>query len=287
MLVHMKKQGVNFVAIVVPTYQDVVNSDVIFTNDHEGGDTPSDASIVHAIETCHKLGMKVMLKPHVDCRDNTARVDIVASDAWFKSYESMIMRYAKLAQQNKVELFSVGTELEGTTFSRWEAKWRAVITNIKTVYKGFLVYSANWTEYKSVPFWDMLDFVGIDAYFPLTQTNDPTTEELVAAWEKIAADLTSWINEKGITKPVIFTEFGYPSSDGANRQPWSSITNVDDQKEQMDCLNALLTVMTKQPYFKGGYLWQYLPQDRWSPLGFTVKGKMAEAELSKWYKEIK
>lgn len=285
-LVHLKKIGAGYIAIVVPAYQDIIDSTKIFTNDFEGGDTPGDESIEHAIEVCHSLGMKVMLKPHVDCRDGTPRIDIIASDEWFRSYEKMIIRYAKLAQKNKVEIFSVGTELEGTTFSMWGTKWRDIINKIKDVYSGYLTYSANWTEYETVPFWDMMDFIGIDAYFPLTKNKDATKEELVEAWEGIADDLENWLDEKGLNKPIIFTEIGYPSSDGANKQPWSQITDIEDPDEQKDCIDAVITVMSKKPYFKGMYLWQYLPQDRWSPLGFTVKDKAAEEVLSEWYKKL-
>jgi hypothetical protein len=273
-------------SIVVPTYQETIDSSKIFTNDFDGGDTPSDESIEHAIEIAHSLGMKVMLKPHVDCRDGTPRIDIIASSEWFDNYEKMIIRYAKLAQKNKVEIFSVGTELEGTTFGRWTQNWRDIINKIKGVYSGYLTYSANWTEYETVPFWGMMDFIGIDAYFPLTKNKDATKEHLIEAWEGIADDLGNWLNEKGLNKPIIFTEIGYPSSDGANKQPWSQITDVEDQDEQKDCMDAVITVMSKRPYFKGMYLWQYLPQDRWSPLGFTVKDKAAEKVLSEWYKKL-
>jgi len=287
MLLHLKSIGTTHIAIVVPAYQEEIDSDVIFMNDFEGGDTRSDESIEHAIKVAHDLGIKVLLKPHVDCRDETPRVDIIASEKWFDSYEKMILRYAKLAERNKVEIFSVGTELEGTTFSRWEARWRDVINKIKSVYSGYLIYSANWTEYKSVPFWDMLDFIGIDAYFPLTENLDPTKEELIASWELIAENMEIWLNEKGLEKSIVFTEVGYPSSDGASKQPWVQMTEVEDQPEQRDCLEAVFVVMLKKPFFKGLYLWQYLPQDRWSPLGFTVKDKQAEEVLSKWFKNVK
>lgn len=285
-MLHLKGLGVNYIAIVVPTYQDEVESDSIFTNDFEAGDTPSDEALAHAIETAHALGMKVLLKPHVDCRDGCARVDIPGSAAWFDSYEKMILRYAAFAERHKVEIFSVGTELEGTTFSMWEARWRDIITKIQGVYSGYLTYSANWTEYEEVPFWDMMDFVGIDAYFPISAQYDPPLEELVEAWTKIGTEIGAWLTEQGLDKNVVFTEIGYPSSDGAAKQPWSQITTTEDQDEQRDCLDAVFTAMTKFPYFKGAYVWQYLPQDRWSPLGFTIKAKKAEKVLSDWYKTM-
>jgi len=284
-LLYLKTIGVTCVAIVVPTYQKEVNSDTIYANDIVGGDTPSDASVEHAIQVCHMLGMKVLLKPHVDCRDGTPRIDIVASDAWFNNYETMIVRYAKLAAKNNVEEFAVGTELEGTTFSRWESRWRDIITKVKAEYKGLLIYCANWTEYKGVPFWDMMDFIGIDAYFPLTSKLDPTPAELQAAWEKIADEIQAWLGEKKLDKGVILSEVGYPSCEGAAKQPWTQATDIENQTAQQDCLEAVFSVMTKRAYYRGAYLWQVLPQDRWSPLGFTVKGKKAEKVVSAWYKK--
>ena len=84
-----------------------------------------------------------------------------------------------------------------------------------------------------MPFWDELDIIGIDAYFPLTGSNDPTKEDLIAAWEIHADEIQSWREEMNLTdKDVILTEIGYPSADGANTQPWIAVSNVEDQQEQ-------------------------------------------------------
>ena len=68
-------------------------------------------------------------------------------------------------------------------------------------------------------FWEKLDFVGIDAYFPLTEKNDPTTEELIAGWQRHAEEIEQWLKQKQLDKPVVFTEIGYCSADGTNTQP--------------------------------------------------------------------
>ncbi|OGW74980.1 MAG: hypothetical protein A2Z72_07640, partial [Omnitrophica bacterium RBG_13_46_9] len=284
-LIYLHALGVRHISIMVPTYQDTVDSESIVTHDLPGGDTPTDEALIHAIKTCRSLGMRVMIKPHVDCRDGTFRGDIIASEKWFESYKKMILRYAKLSEDNSVEIFCVGTELENTSFSHWEPQWRDVIKSVKEAYKGYLTYSANWTEYESVPFWDLMDLVGIDAYFPLTDKNDPTKEELVNAWNGVADKIENWLKSCNINKDVIFTELGYTSSDGTNKQPWATLSNPQDQKEQADALDAALTVLVNRPWFKGMYLWQYFPQERWSPLGYPIRGKEAESVLKKWYEE--
>ncbi|NQU95635.1 MAG: discoidin domain-containing protein [Candidatus Omnitrophica bacterium] len=286
MLVHLKKIGVKHVAIMAPTYQDAVDSTEIVVHDFEGGDSPTDRAIAHAIQTCHALGIKVLLKPHVDCKDGTFRGDIIGTKAWFANYKKIALRYAKLAQDNNVEIFSVGTELENTSFDAWDAEWRDIIASVRAIYTGYITYSANWTEYIDMPFWDALDLIGIDAYFPLTNKNDPTKEELVAAWEKHADILEKWLKDNDLNKPIIFTELGYVSSDGTNKQPWATLSNPEDQKEQADCLDAALEVLSKRSWFKGMYIWQYFPLERWSPIGFPIRDKEAEVVIEKWYKEI-
>ncbi|MBU0683484.1 MAG: discoidin domain-containing protein [Candidatus Omnitrophica bacterium] len=283
MLAKLKKSGFDTVAIMVPAYQDDLDSANIYTNDVPNGDTPTEEALKHAVEVCHKLGLRVMIKPHVDPRTDEARINIRPSSAWFDSYEEFILRYACFCQENNVEMFSIGTELEATTFETWAKRWNQVIDKVKENYEGVLTYSANWTEYKEVPFWDKMDFIGIDAYFPLTETNNPTKDQLKRAWEDKADEIDGWLVEKGLVeKGLLFTEIGYPSSDGANRQPWVAITSVEDEQEQADCLSAMFEVMLQRPWFKGYYIWQYFPQERWSPLGFTVKGKKAEQVINSW-----
>ena len=159
---------------MVPAYQEEIDSEVIFTNDKPDGDTPTIESLKHAIETCHKIGLRVMIKPHVDPRTDEARINIMPSEKWFDSYEEFAIRYAKFSQENDVEIYAIGTELEATTFEAWTHRWDQIIDKVKQVYSGKLTYAANWTEYKEVPFWDKMDVIGIDAYFPLTNDNNAT-----------------------------------------------------------------------------------------------------------------
>jgi len=282
-LVYVKKIGFDTVAIMVPAYQEDLDSEEIFTNDTPEGDTPTIEALTHAVRTCHKLGMRVMIKPHVDPRTDEARINIRASEKWFDSFEGFTLRYARFAEEAGAELFSVGTELEATTFEAWTHRWNRLIDKVREVYKGKLTYSANWTEYKEVPFWDKLDFIGIDAYFPLADKDDPTLEELKAGWEKVADEIEGWLTRKNLTsKGVVLTEIGYPSAEGASRQPWVAISSVEDQQEQADCLEATFSVLNARSWFRGYYIWQVFPQQRWSPLGFTVRGKKAEEVIKNW-----
>jgi len=286
-LEYLSKIGVRHLAIMVVWFQDTNDEKTVYADPK---DTPEDKAIIHTINKAHSLGIKVMLKPHVDIKTGQSRIDIIPSQEWFASYKDYLLHYAKLAAQYNVEAFSIGTELLNTTTPNWQSAWEGIIKEIRAVFSGPLVYGANWDEYKTIGFWDKLDFVGIDAYFPLTAKKNPTKEELISAWKGITEDMDKWLKEKQINKPVIFTEVGYCSAEGTNIQPWNVLSNLPekfiDQQEQADALDAMLTVCTTYPWFKGFYWWNYFPQDRWSPLGYTIKGKGAEEVFSGWLKKL-
>jgi len=285
-LEYLKESGVRYVSIMIIWSQASINEKIVSPDDK---DTPDDMALVHAINKAHSLGMKVMLKPHIEVKSGEWRGEIIPSEEWFASYSNYIIRYAAMAEQYHVEVFSIGTELANTTYSEWQSYWESIIKEVRKNYSGRLVYGANWNEYKTVGFWDKLDFIGMSAYFPLTTKKDPTKEELVAGWKENCENIGQWLDSKGLDKPVIFTEIGYCSADGANTKPWSfsdiSEESVD-QEEQANSLEAMFIVCFQYPWFKGFYLWSYFPQERWSPLGYTIRGKLAEDVFKKRLKSI-
>lgn len=288
-LIHLYDIGVREISIMISYYQDDVDSQIIYGS--IGEDTVSNDDLAHCINMAHALGMKAMLKPHVDPRSGEWRGDIIPSEEWFKSYKDYILRYAKLAESYNVEMYCIGTELPNASMKRWDSQWRDLARKVKEVYSGKITYCANWDEYKGVSFWDAMDFVGIDAYFPLTDSKNPSRDELIAAWERYAQQIDEWRKEQNITQPLIFGEIGYSSADGTNKYPWKVLSGLggenEDQMEQAECFDAMLTVMTKRPYFKGIYLWNYFPKEVYSPLGFTLRGKIAENTIKKWFKKLK
>ena len=286
-LEYLYKLGVRHIGIMIVWMQDTIEEDVISP---DLKDTPEDKALAHAINKAHSLGMKVMLKPHVDVKTGQWRGDIIPSQAWFASYKDYMLHYARLAAQYNVELFSIGTELGNTTLPGWQSQWEDVIKKVREVFPGCLAYSANWDECKTVDFWDKLDIIGIDAYFSLTAEKDPAKKELIAGWQQNVLEIDEWLKEKKLNKPVIFSEVGYCSADGANIQPWAVLSNLEeefvDQQEQADCLEAMLIACSAYPWFKGFYWWNYFPQERWSPLGYTIRGKQAEQVLIDWLEKL-
>ena len=110
---------------------------------------------------------------------------------WFNNYTKFITHYAKIARDEDVEFFCIGTELTFavTRTDMWKNK---VIPEVRNAYKGRIIYAANWDEYMKVGFWEDLDYAGIDAYFPLADKGTPKYEELKQGWRKWAKDIGEW-----------------------------------------------------------------------------------------------
>lgn len=180
--------------------------------------TPSDESLRSAIRAAHALGLKVALKPHVDNLQGGARAWLEPRDAaaWFASYDRLMLGYARLAREERCELLVVGTELALLeTPNHWKA-WRELISAIRAEYPGPLTYAANWHSAELVGFWRDLDYIGIDAYYPVA--GGAHRALLKIGWLPVEAALKalSAVNRR----PILFTEFGLASQKGANLRPW-------------------------------------------------------------------
>jgi len=288
-LANLAATGANWVGIVVTVYQpdrratDIRRLPVA---------TPTDADLRHAIATAHRLGLKVMLKPHVDLSRDDAhwRGDIGNAfteaqwSRWFAAYTRIITGYAALARAERVELFCVGTELEGT--SGRETEWRRVIAAVRAAYGGPLVYAANWSgEAAAIRFWDALDYLGVDAYYPLATEAGATVAELQQGWaagvNELAGLHARW------KKPILLTEVGFRSSAGACREPWEwQSSPALDLQEQANGYQATFQALWMQPWLAGLFWWDWEAdlthggaQDR----GYTPWGKPAEAIVRRYY----
>jgi hypothetical protein len=180
--------------------------------------TPSDESLRAAIRAARALGLKVMLKPHVDVLSGGARAWIEPKDAarWFATYRVYLLGYARLAREEGCSMFVVGTELALLeTPNHWGA-WRRLIAEVRAEYPGPLTYAANWHSAELVGFWRDLDYIGIDAYYPVIGGKNRTLLRL--GWMPIVSGVHALSAAFG--RPVIFTEFGLASQKGANIRPW-------------------------------------------------------------------
>lgn len=283
----LKELGSNWVGIVLTYYQSDANSTEIGSEP-----VPSRKAVENAVRIAHKLGLRVMLKPHVDLSGDPSswRGEIGRSfsrsewQTWFRNYQAILLEAAKLSAEHSVDLLAIGTELK--TASRVEKFWRQLARTVRQNYQGPLVYCANHDEAESVLWWDAVEYIGVDAYFGLNPRGKELSEDdLVEAWQPWGKRLKK-LSEKW-RKPVLFTEIGYRSVKNASLDPWNWQRGGElDLEEQRNCYRAAFRVFWDRAWFAGFFWWNWDadpnaggPQDK----GFTPKGKPAEALIRSYY----
>jgi hypothetical protein len=257
----------------------------------------SDAGLAATARLARERGVKTLLKPHLWLRQPRPGqwLDAVAmrSEAdwqrWFGDYRAFLLHYARLAEREGMEALAVGTELHQAAAGR-EADWRRLIAEVRQVYGGRLTYCANWhREYEEVRFWDALDFIGVQAYFPLSAGPQPTLEELLRGWQEHLPALERLARRAG--KPIVFTEIGYKSTPDSTVRPWEwpqrGATPPVDAETQARAYEAFFRTFWHRPWFAGVYFWKWYPKARGDEArlaaDFSPQGKPAEQVLARWF----
>lgn len=250
------------------------------------------------IEIAHAAGLKVFMKPHVWLHTSSLgkwRSDIYPTseehwNSWAKDYKDFILYYAKLAQKNNVDLYCIGAELTRLSLEKPEF-WSSLIQEVRKVYSGELTYAANWyEEYETIAFWDELDYIGVQAYFPLVDAEYPKLEALEKAWQKYIPVLAATAEK--YDRKILFTEIGYKSTSDCAKEPWQWLENFNrqDMKRSVECqansFQALFNTIWDQDWFAGIHIWQYRSEffDRQSDdKDFFPQGKPAAVVIRKGF----
>jgi len=294
-LVDLVKANVEWIAVVPFLYQEDEKTKVIDIPEFPEQYSRRDSSFIRIINEIHKKGLKVHLKPHLwmnsGWRSNVTLDNDKEWDSWFSSYRINMLRYARMAEITQTELFCLGTELR-TSIKKQPEKWFQLITEVKKIYSGELTYAANWyDEYEHVPFWSELDHIGIQAYFPLTKSENPSLEAIENGWNKHITAM-ELLHEK-YKKPILFTEVGYKSESKATIKPWewssilSPLTRKKSDRTQQLAYEALFKKTWQQPWLSGIYVWEWnnrTPEESAKKdLDFSPRFKPAENTIAKWY----
>ena len=268
------------------------NPEIIYNTSRQWFGETSDGAAQY-VELLHSNNIKVMLKPQIWIwrGEFTGYLRMKEEEDWKKlesSYRDFILEYADLAQDLKVEIFCIGTELEQFIVHRPEY-WNDLIREIKKRYKGKLTYAANWDEYKRVPFWRELDFIGVDAYFPISESVTPDIEEARNGWKRWKKELAGVSRSNG--KDILFTEYGYRSIDYAGKEPWQTSREQSgvNLEAQANLLSALYEEVWDESWFAGGYIWKwFIDHENVGGAGnnrFTPQNKPAGMVMQYYYSE--
>lgn len=222
-----------------------------------------DEGLVESIRLAHEAGMQVMLKPHLWLRGGGFTGDLTFKtagewQAWERHYTAYILHHAHIADSMEVALLCIGTELSQHNKQR-PLYWQQLIDTVRSVYKGKLTYAANWDAAESFPHWENLDYIGVDAYFPLTKAEQASEEEIAAGWQTHLKDLQQLAGK--YQKPILFTEWGYRSISNTAVEPWRSDTEGKaDPAAQALSYSVFFKTVWPQPWLAGAFLWKWYPQ---------------------------
>ncbi|MDC7997353.1 glycoside hydrolase family 113 [Gilvibacter sediminis] len=288
---HVLNVNANFAAVMPFGFiRSLDNPNIIHNTERQWfGETREGAT--QYIKVLKENGIKVMVKPQIWIwRGEFTGYMKMNSEADWKtleaSYSAFILEYAQMAADTQAEMFCIGTELEQFIVNRPEY-WSSLIQQIKTIYKGELTYAANWDEYKRVPFWSELDYIGVDAYFPVADSKTPSVEEAKAGWLPWKQELASVSARE--ERPIIFTEYGYRSTDFSGKEPWDSdhTKTVVNLEAQTNTTQALFESVWSEPWFAGGFIWKWFTFDERidgeTDSQFTPQNKPVEKIIQQQY----
>ena len=136
-------------------------------------------------------------------------------------YNSWAKQVGYVGSENSIDLINKRRSL-------LNEYWINLIKDTRKNFNGKLLYAANFDNFHEVDFWHELDFIGINAYFPLrdyyeTKDSEDMYEILLSGWEGVFQKINQFRIEKKLTsKKVIFTELGYTHRKNSTVEPWNS-----------------------------------------------------------------
>lgn len=271
--------GVNWVAIAFAALQDTAQSTEIHWQDQP---TVTDAEIEAAVAHAKSLGLKVCLKPVVNCADGTWRAHINFFDVdvppepkwsqWWDSYRAYILHHAALAQRTGCEMLCIGCEM--VQADRRADDWRALVAAVREVYDGVVTYNCDKYQEDHVTWWDAVDVISSSGYYP------------VGHWDEQLDRIEAVVRRHG--KPFLFMEAGCPSREGSEHIPndWQLEGGASMSAQSAWYAEAFATTAARD--WVGGFtLWDWpahLPDDDPdTDRGYGVLGKPAQELVREHY----
>lgn len=295
LLPRLRDLGVTHITLVSFGWQRAADDPRVRIDTSDGWYSESHRGIRALAHQADSLGMGIILKPHIwiggyDEAQDRSEIGFETEAAWGRwetSYRRFLMVYARLAAEVDADALVLGTELSNVAKTRPQF-FRALADTVRTVYDGDLTYAANWhDEYQKIAFWDALDYVGVQAYFPISDGPNPSLDTLRAHWQRHRRALAQV--HRRTDRPVLLTEIGYRSARTTAEAPWrwperESESVHADSVLQAQCYRAFFSAMDRAPWFAGAIIWKWHPRaSRQRSTDFTPQGKPAERVLYRWF----
>lgn len=280
----IKHTGADFVILAPVGWQAHAHAEKIEWNTER---TFSDEELIDMIRYAKAKGIRVGIKPTVNCLDGTWRAfisffehEVVCEPKWcnwFQSYKAFQMHYAQIAQKEGCEMFIAGCEMVMTEHR--EQEWRDVIAAIRQVYHGLISYNTDKYQEDYVKWWDCVDVISSSGYYP------------AGKWEQELDRIERVVRK--YKKPFFFAEAGCMSREGSKNVPndWGLSGNLRLQ-EQTEWYEEMFAACQKRDWVSGFGLWEWaavvpIPEKAKYDSTYQIGGKPVQEVIRKYYKEEK
>ena len=283
--------GTNAVAIVPYSFMRNPNKPTPLNIDHRAG-SENDESVLTAHFNAKDLGMTTLLKPQIWLGSSwPGDVEMKNEEDWqrfFEYYTNWIIHYALLAEMYEFDALCIGVEFAKATIQRPE-DWKTMIRKVRGIFHGKITYAANWgAEFEQLSFWEELDFIGLDCYYPLNEGDSPTKKELAKRFSTVLNKVERVT--KQYNKPFLFTEIGFRSVDTPWKNPHDDPKGRPFSAEAQNlCYEVVFEGIQDKAWIHGLFWWKwpsYLNYGGRQNTSFTPNRKLAEETVKKWFEEM-
>ena len=208
--------GANTVSLTFPIYTDGVEPTEVYG---VSGSTPSPSTLNLVIKAAQARGLRVMIRPLIDETniidskgDWRGTIEPPSVSGWFSSYRQFLTPYLRLAQQDSVNYFDIGVELDSLVFQNSE--WTSLDDYAAGIYHGEIDYADNWSDWQLGESYAPAAHMGVDAYPDVDLPNDASVSELTTAWE-------NWLEHRSssVLENTVLQEVGIAAASDAYHHP--------------------------------------------------------------------
>ena len=306
------RAGATWVTVVPTVWQDACSSSFQYK---DFALTPNDIELMDAIDLIHSKGMKVQLRPMLECKDGMGRLAVWMTPdrermpgratreraKWFDSMAARSAYYARIAERTKCEAFCLDSELDRMVEE--SGKWKQVIAAVRRVYSGPVTSChtlhtgvVNFKKCLADPnhWFHSLDYLSISYYCPARTNADKgkalSVEEMAERLKGAHARMSAIARATG--KPIVFGECGCASiKNGAASPAGLNVGAKPDEDEQAIYMEALFSVFAHEPWCRGFHWWKWdqhssrregVTREQVRARDFTFRGKKAEEVFRRW-----
>lgn len=279
--------------------------------------TSMESEYITAVEKAKQSGYAVILRVRHNPRPWTGYFPTNTAE-WWRTYTNAVVYWASLAERTQVEAFGIGGELLEWETAMYNNDWDNLIDQVRGNYSGKVWYNTNFWYLRSgesdsleqklaLSWFGRLDYIGVSSYWELSNTAEPSVEDLVDNWYcyvKSDGGTKRWLVENIVEDNLkVLSEFhkrpvllvgGLASAQNACQTPWAYGSAYGDVEislnEQEKWYEAFFQVFSNRSWVIGcvfdGAWWTRVPADNPNEKQYSIQNKPAEQTVSYWFDKL-